>query len=270
MGKITLVTGSQRTGTSLMMELLSYCEYEKITDNNVENTEYLKNVQPFYNEHIKFSSGLTDENIEEFLELTKDEDKNYCVKILIPGLVKMDRKFFDYFDRIIIMIRDWRQQELSWLPIQRENFRQSLIKQKYKGDIEDTMTYYGYPFGTQYANNYTKLISKMILDNFIGKCYVIDFDQLIRKNVSHKILPHIHDEIIDLKYVKHRHPINTFECNAGLYEYLDLLNAKLLGGAFDNHFIKTANNWGEIVTNRLKECNKKLIERLEKNIKVVI
>lgn len=259
-GTNVLVVGTQRTGTSLMMEMLGTDPNLTIfrEDMDFEEEEFYTGLQPFYNES-ELVSGINEKNLEKFKKL-----KNNCLKIMNDGVFITHEKYLKSFKKIIVMTRNWRNNSISVRNLIRKNVDYKLKKfPVFKQNVEavsnrdefvkDNELLPGVVFGYSYG----KLIIDSINRNYIDKLVIVNFDDLIDKTFNTIILlkefdiniskgTNLIDDGInqnrklskeDLKYIEEN------ELKEGFYEYLDKLYINLNTGKLEHSFLLEVEKW---------------------------
>ena len=103
-----IVYGTKRTGTSLMVQIISKNNYIiNKYKSGLENNIFFENLQEYYNEG-EFVNGITNENSSNYEKLNKN-----VIKIMNSGLVRTHLKYINRFKIILLMIRNWSDQCLS-------------------------------------------------------------------------------------------------------------------------------------------------------------
>ena len=150
MEKNIIVYRVKRTGTSLMVEMLSKnSKYIINKDNKLESYKNYENLQKFYNEGI-FVAGINRENYLDYIKLN-----NNIIKIMDSGLISSDINYFKSFEKIIVMIRDWRDQtksnnNLSLLKAKNDYLKIKKIRKNINFSIDEYYNNYKYDNGIEY------------------------------------------------------------------------------------------------------------------------
>jgi hypothetical protein len=257
-----VVSGIQRTGTSLMMSILSEGGLEIIEDDNDERLkdETFKKLQPNYHEHTIYKENLTDENIVELLKLGI---KNKCLKIMNDALIRSSSKSFDNIDGIIVMIRDWKCQEKSWMPLQLDNYRSEFAKRpeimKRINSVSNMDVFVEdakWPLGVRYGFFYSKLIIDIISRQYSSKICFVDFDDMfidfnyVRFKIQNQFKINIPKNpiSIDKQISKNRKTkIDQPEFQKGFYDFLDFLYGRMQKGFIDEELISKIKYWMPIM-----------------------
>lgn len=261
-----VVSGIQRTGTSLMMSVLEKNGFELLKDKmDFESDDFFENLQPEYNEHSIFSQqGITKDSIKGYEEILSN--KKLCCKIMGDAFIKIDDIGLEYIDKIIIMVRSWKSQTASWNPVHIKNTERFIKSNKEAeklvlsvGSIEDFISERLYEPGISYTNRYIKILNFIFKYKLQKKCIFIDFDDLmnnfgfvsrtLRKPLDIKLKNNnvIQKNISKFSQVDHK--FNEFK--PGFFEFLDKLELKLKCGVIDNNFIVEYEKWNEIINRYL-------------------
>ena len=257
-----VVSGIQRTGTSLMMSVLEKNGFELLKDNqDFEKDDFFKSLQPSYHEHSIFGThGITKDNIKRYEKILSN--KKLCCKLMSTSFIKIDDVGLKYIDKIIIMTRSWRNQAASWKPLHMKNL-QDLVKNNKEveklilsvGSIENFIMERLFEPGASYTNLYTNLLNFIFNNKLQKKCIFIDFDDLmnnfgfvsriLRKPLDIKLKNNnvIQKNISKFSQVDHKFN----ELKPGFFDFLDKLESKLKCGNYDLAFLIECKKWIEIV-----------------------
>jgi hypothetical protein len=114
-----IVTGTKRSGTSLMMQLLEKAGNpilgEKFPESWMAENKF-KNPEGFYEDMSLVGNGANNASTT----YTPDQLKYHGVKIFPEGLISSD---IGYIDKVIYMVRDWKEQVESWKQLSSVNYR---------------------------------------------------------------------------------------------------------------------------------------------------
>lgn len=260
-----IVSGIQRTGTSLMMEILGKNGFEILRDEmDFEKDEYFKKLQPNYNEHSIFGvKGLNKNTIKGNEKLL--ENKKLCCKLMGSSLEKTDTEGLKYIDKIIIMVRNWRDQTASWKPVALRNIN-NLIENNKKleenilkiTNIEEFKKDRLYFPGVLYAIEYTKILNFIIKYKVQKKCIFIDFDSLINnfKFISRSLQKPLKIKLKKYDLIKKNNSkfynikdVRYEEFREGFFKFLVKLENNLKIGNIDNNFFLEYRQW-QIILNQ--------------------
>lgn len=266
-----IVSGIQRTGTSLMMEILGKNGLKILKDDMLfEKDNFFKDLQPQYNEHPLFTAkGLTKETIKgrekEF------QDKRLCCKLMATSLDKTDAVGLKYIDKIIIMVRDWKSQTASWKPVVSRNITNLLADNpKIKelvlkvNDGEEFVKDRLYPDGVLYAVEYIKILNFVYRNKLQKKCIIICFDHLMDKfDLTSDILQkHIGIKLKNKGLIKKKvrrvddKKYDFKEFKEGFFDFLDKLEDKLRYGSMDRDFLLEYERWRKIINQEVRNKEK--------------
>ena len=256
-----VVSGIQRTGTSLMMSILKNNGFDVISTNqDFEKNSFFKKLQPEYHEHKIFSGyGFNKNNINGFEKIL---NKKLCCKLMADGLKNSDKFGLKYFDKLIVTVRTWREQTASWKPVTRVNIENMVKTEKKmeeliisKGSIDEFIEDRTYSPGILYAIEYIKILN-FIFDNKLQKKTVfINFDDLLnnfnfvsrnlRKDLNMKLK---NNNVIDKEISKYSGGEYEFsEFKEGFFSFLDTLETKLKFGNLDTSFLIECERWKKII-----------------------
>ena len=254
-----IVGGIQRTGTSLMMDILESNGFKILkTEMEFEKDNFFKDLQPNYNEHSLFSEhGINKETIKGYEEILKN--KKLCCKIMASALDKIDEEGLKYVDKIIIMVRNWRDQTSSWKPVTIRNIEN--MYEKLKDQIlnkEEFLNDRLYDAGILYGIEYIKILNVIKKYKIKNKCFIIDFDILLNnfKFISRTLQKPLKIKLKDYGIIKKntsKKQTDFEEFKEGFFKFLDKLEIKLKYGNIDNQFIIEYRKWMLVISNYIIE-----------------
>jgi len=266
-----IVYGTRRTGTSLMMELLSKSNNLTLNKTNNEksiynlNKEGFKNLQPFYNEGL-FVKGITEKNANEYVKT-----ENNIIKFLGPALFNTHDNYLPSFKKIIVMIRHWKNHAYSMFELNNIIIKENILEyeniSKRIKSLDEFVRDYTYEPCIEYAYYYSNIILDLVKRKYYSKVIIVDFEQLKSNPESINNILKKHDlniskykDIIDYKTSKHSDSAIKNKNNKrvfieflpGFFEFLDKLYNCYKNGKITKEILDLINIW---------------IPRLELNIK---
>ena len=264
-----IVYGVRRSGTSLMMQILSAIDNYSIDFNELQfNSENYKNLQEFYNEG-KFVAGINKDNFLDY-SLTK----NKVIKFMEQGLIKTPIKFINDMKLIIVMNRYWCDHVKSLKKLEKINFESILISnEEIKKRIPESEydkffnEYYLYPDGLEYGIYMSDTLLNIFNRKFFDKIIIVEFNDLINNFDKIKNLL-FQKKLIDIskgkKFIKEsttkfRNSTKSElkEFTPGFFDFLNLLYNKIKLGIIDNELLDEISKWyplmKEMVELRMKK-----------------
>ena len=191
---LIVVSGLHRSGTSLIMQLIKEGGIDCIVDElEFEKKERMLKMQKFYNESTYLADGLTWKGIEKF-EKNVCKEKPQCIKLFIQTLQTSLPSIFKQFNSIIIMVRNWRNQERSNRLLYEDNTKimfkeceDEVVKYKVlsEGGIDKYIKNRRYPLGVKWGFYYTYFLLHIRFPQ--DNIKIITFENLLNNT----------DEIVD-------------------------------------------------------------------------
>ena len=255
-----IVYGIKRTGTSLMMEMLAQSGRYIINHNsNLYTGDDYKQLQDFYYEG-EFVNGITEEKAQKYLSLNKN-----LIKIMHYGLVDTSVKYFQTFDKIIIMNRYWVSQTKSTTNLNKINLKNNKLLKEKLAQKNHTMEYFletfNHDHGFEYGYYYSCLVLDVIRRKYQSKLLIVNFEQLFEdpleiekvfQQAGLSISKGIH--LIDPKKSNYktisREGLREF--HPGYFDYLDFLYFSIKNGVFTNDLVKAARKWLPLIEKKIQ------------------
>jgi hypothetical protein len=259
---LIVVSGLHRSGTSLIMQLIKEGGIDCIVDElEFEKKERMLKMQKFYNESTYLADGLTWKGIEKF-EKNVCKEKPQCIKLFIQTLQTSLPSIFKQFNSIIIMVRNWRNQERSNRLLYEDNTKimfkeceDEVVKYKVlsEGGIDKYIKNRRYPLGVKWGFYYTYFllhirfpqdnIKIITFENLLNNTDEI-VDDLIQfgMNINKKtIVTNADKKQSKFSVIKHD---DTEEFEKEFYKFLDLLYEKYANGTYyDTEFMNSVEYW---------------------------
>lgn len=267
-----IVFGVRRTGTSLMMEILSQLpNYSLEIDKNKFKDEKYKGLQDFYNEG-EFTNGINEKN---FLKYSLLENK--IIKMMEQGLNRTPIKFINDMKLIVVMNRKWEDHSTSVVNLERINFDVEIISnEKVKKIVPESeydnffYNYYLYPSGLEYGLYMSDLVLNIKRKRIEDKILVINFNDLINdfEKVSNLFKKRGIDilsgkDLIKKDTTKYRNS-NRDKCKEfkpGYFKFLDLIYKKLNENIIDNELLYEIQKWYPIIHDQVNLRAKRIKEK---------
>jgi hypothetical protein len=268
-----IVSGLQRSGTSLLMEMLKDNQHKFLAlKKEFEEEEFFKELQKFYHESEFVDGVKTPELVERY-----SKTKNSIVKIFAYGIIQTPLNMIQNAEKIIVLYRDWRNHYFSWKNVSERNIT-SMIKKNEKaieraeerGSIADYFEmFHGKP-GVGYAASYLGLLLHSYQNKYFDRLVFVSFEELIDDN--EKLKEYFTEELgmkldtsvvdkdvrkfveLDEKQLKY---ISDGEFVKGFYDFMDKVLGCIREGKLGEEMIKECERWYKLVINR-QEIDKKL------------
>lgn len=247
-----IVSGIQRTGTSLLMEMLAagapgLAFVEKLAD---QDTEFLKALQPYYNENRFTVPGVrTNHDLAVFRTL-----KGRILKMIAVGITPSRPEAWATVSCFLVMTRDWRDQSMSF-----DALRLHKIKETHAG-IADRVAFDDYyrdvvlPSGLHYAKEYITLVLYFIRHGLVGRVHFIAYEDLTQRpaEVQERVerICGIRLDPTRVAPCKQRDTSALREFTPGFFAFLDELQASLRSGRFN---MPALNHWQRVLGKFLSE-----------------
>ena len=254
-----IVSGIQRTGTSIVMKMIENKDYKIFKDENYyeKDEEYTK-FQENFNES-EFVDGIKNE--EEYSKLN-----HKVIKIFISGLVNTDIKFFETFKLIVITFRNWRDHYHSWDDMLELNVKNILKKfpdsAKRIEAIEPINIFYKKNFSTPdlfYGKYYTDIIIDSIKRKYTDKVFYLNFDDIISdvSKVKKRVKFELNDRVFNSDHPKNYKSQKEVPCEFEKYYhiFLDKLYYHLSGSQVTQEFLNECVLWNGLITKKVELTN---------------
>ena len=153
-----IVSGTKRTGTSLMMQMLQSAGFNVLGEKFPEKWDgknNVKNPEGFYESKF-IDDGVTNTNCP----LAAQDHIQSAVKVFCPGVPNTDSR---YIHKVVLMVRDWKEQVQSWKELTEMNTGKKTLQ---------------YPDGYEYFFSYYDFIKD--LNNRRYNTIVIDYNDLLK------------------------------------------------------------------------------------------
>lgn len=261
-----IVYGTKRTGTSLMVQIISKNNYIiNKYKSGLENNIFFENLQEYYNEG-EFVNGITNENSSNYEKLNKN-----VIKIMNSGLVRTHLKYINRFKIILLMIRNWSDQCLSNNNLYKNHLvknhyykirkKRIELKENFNFTIQEFLDDFKYDDGIEYGYYYSNLIIDIIERKYHSKILIIDFDDLISKNINIKKKLNVYNlditeglKLINKKQNKFskKNTNNLKEFKKGYFNFLEKLYNSIKSGIISNDIINLIKEWLPHILNNIK------------------
>lgn len=169
-----IVTGAKRSGTSMMMQMAEeagfHCQGEKYpkawADRGAKVQDY--NPDGFYEVLGIVDNGANNLNM---MHPPKSVEHDF-IKIFSSGLPRTDGA---YLEKVVLCIRDWRDQVRSWKALKAAN---TLLKPKKEVKVSDINEHKNkYPDGYEWFYDYYQIVKDLVKRRY--PLVVVDHDDLI-------------------------------------------------------------------------------------------
>lgn len=274
-----IVSGLQRSATSLLMEMLKDNQHKFIAfKKDFEEEEFFQELQKFYHES-EFVDGVKFPHLVEKYAKTRDS----IVKIFTYGIIQTPLNMVQNAEKIIVLYRNWRNHYFSWKNVSFRNVKSILEKNpeaikriEERGSMEDYLEMnHGRP-GVGYASNYLSLLIHAYNNKYFDRLVFVSFEELIDENESlqeyfEKVLKMKLDvSIIDPEQTKYRELsekqtdyITKNEFREGFYDFLDSVLSSIKKGSMSAELLQECSRWNTLVYNRTNIDKLLLFEKYE-------
>lgn len=257
-----IVFGTRRTGTSLLMAILSHDKkLNLIADPDKISGEDYDKLQPFYYES-KFVGGIKDKYNEDYIKLGNDN----LIKMMNTAIVDTPTENLKSFKKIFVMNRYWVDQNhsaknMNIINIKNGIFQDDLIYNSIK-DKKEFMKDFKNDDGVEYGYHYSKLILDAVIRGYISKLVFVNFEMLYTNQTYLKKYIKFHGvniengfDMVDKKVSKYKKcsKDELIEFTDGFFDYLDALYEAMRTGNITTEFIQEINKWVQILTKNIEE-----------------
>lgn len=254
-----IVTGTQRTGTSMMMDILKKSGMQPLTVKKASTDEFYDNLQPEYHEHPITFLGMN-EKTSTLVENSLSNEK-VCIKIFDDALLQTDPKYFKHFDKIVVMVRNWKSQNESFKNVTTQSILTMIdnipdLKNRLRvvSERDNFISDFREPDGTVYAMSYLKIINFIKKNYLDDKCIFINFEDILsnpsiicKKLEKIGLKPEL-DLVVDPKISKYTNMDSEGkEFKKGFFKFLDRLYSSLKAGKLDREVYIEGLKWFDII-----------------------
>lgn len=263
-----IISGLQRSGTSLLMEMLKENQHKFIAfKKDFEEEEFFQELQKYYHES-EFVDGVKFPHLVEKYAKTKES----IVKIFAYGIVQTPLNYIQNASKIVVLYRDWRNHYFSWKNVSSRNVESLLEKNpkaidriKERGNFDDYFKRSHPQPGVGYASSYLSLLIHAYNNKYFDRLVFVSFEELIsdssqlqeyfRDELGMKLDPSHADPSV-CKYTKlsdsQREYISQHEFKPGFYDFLDSVVACIRDGKLDEEKLQECSRWNQLVANRMQ------------------
>jgi hypothetical protein len=257
-----IVYGTRRTGTSLLMAILSHDKNLNLIEDQdkISGDDYNK-LQPFYHES-KFVGGIKKQYEEEYIKL----GNNNLIKMMNSALSDTPMEHLDSIKKIFVMNRYWVDQNnsaknMNLINIKNGVFQDDILYNSIK-DRKRFMQEFKNDDGVEYGYHYSKLLLDMAIRGYMSKLVVINFDTLytnpsyIKKYLKfHGVNAGNGFDLVDNRISKYKKcdREGLIEFKEGFFDYLDKLHEALRTGNITTDFMKEIHKWVIILTKNIEQ-----------------
>lgn len=225
-----IVSGTYRTGTSLMCQIMDEAGFDVLGEKFPKawmgkNTEL--NKQGFY-ESRWVDAGLNDKTCK----FTPEKLRNKAIKVFTHGLANTK---MDYVDRVVLMIRDWREQDASAKHLDRINRAFINMNQAF------------YPPGYVYLIQYAKFLADYRKRKY--PTLIVDYGDVLNDLATtvKKLRNFIGMGRFDLAFnrvkPKEKPPLRHDDLNDDYHRFMDRFYRKMKSGHLEAAFLNETQGW---------------------------
>lgn len=265
-----IVYGTRRTGTSLLMAILSHDKKLNLVadPNKIAGEDYDK-LQPFYYES-QYVGGINDKNKDDYIKL----GNNNLIKMMNNALPDTPTEYLDSIKKIFVMNRYWVDQNHSAKNMNIINIKNGIFQDNLIYNSIDNKKEFLKDFrnddGVEYGYHYSRLILDAAIRGYLSKLVIINFDSLyanqiyLKKNMKfHGVNVENGFDMVDRKISKYKEcdRNSLYEFREGYFDYLDRLHHALQKNNITAEFLEEARKWCGLLSKNIENTLLKIKDK---------